>query len=141
MGRSAADGNHMPAGLTSPSQSLPKGGGDEDKRKEQEMEGKGRRGKQNREVRGARRDGGAMRKWRGRKHQMSVIDVWHNTCAQYAGRLLAGFPDLYSPEVRETAGLKQVFQLLNESQWMCSVLHIWNFNKADTTEQRSRLIS
>lgn len=41
MGRSAADGNHMPAGLTSPSQSLPKGGGDEDKRKEQEMGGKG----------------------------------------------------------------------------------------------------
>lgn len=41
-GRSAADGNHMPAGLTSPSQSLPKGGGDEDKRKEQERGGKGK---------------------------------------------------------------------------------------------------
>ncbi|CAB1434868.1 unnamed protein product [Pleuronectes platessa] len=31
MGRSAADGNHMPAGLTSPSQSLSRGRGYEDK--------------------------------------------------------------------------------------------------------------
>lgn len=33
MGRSAADGNHMPAGLTSPSQSLSKGRGDKDDRR------------------------------------------------------------------------------------------------------------
>ncbi len=34
-GRSAADGNHMPAGLTSPSQSLSKGRGDEEERREE----------------------------------------------------------------------------------------------------------
>ena len=36
MGRSAANGNHMPAGLTSPSQSLFKGGGDQDKKSEKQ---------------------------------------------------------------------------------------------------------
>lgn len=54
MGRSAADGNHMPAGLTSPSQSLPKGGGDEDKRKEQESGGKAeQRGERSQKRRGS----------------------------------------------------------------------------------------
>lgn len=53
------------------------------------------------EQRGERRD---ARSRSGEVEIMSVSDVWHNTCAQYAGGLLAGFPDLYSPEVGETAG-------------------------------------
>lgn len=63
MGRSAADGNHMPAGLTSPSQSLSKGSGDEDERRgeDRKVEAQSRRGEQCRKVRGAQRDGGGMR--------------------------------------------------------------------------------
>lgn len=51
MGRSAADGNHMPAGLTSPSQSLAEGGGDEEERRG-EKKWRHKAGEQNREVRG-----------------------------------------------------------------------------------------
>lgn len=110
MGRSAADGNHMPAGLTSPSQSLSKERGDEEGR---EVEAQSRRGEQCRTERWeeSKQTGEGWEEWecRGRKHQMSVSDVWHNTCAQYAGSLLAGFPDLYSPEVGGTAGWNKSF--------------------------------
>lgn len=89
MERSAANGKHMLNGLTSPSRSGPKGGD------------KGGEKKGKKEVRGAQKGG----EWKqeGRNHQMLLIDVWYNTWAQYAGRVLAGFPDLYSPEVGETA--------------------------------------
>lgn len=111
MGRSAADGNHMPAGLTSPSQSLSKGRGDEDEKRREKWRHKAgeeswtERWEEPEET----GEGWEEWKWRGRKHQMSVSDVWHNTCAQYAGSLLAGFPDLYSPEVGETAGWTKSF--------------------------------
>lgn len=57
--RSAADGNHMPAGLTSPSQSLSKGRGDEEERREEESGGtkQERREVKNREVRGVQEMG------------------------------------------------------------------------------------
>lgn len=118
MGRSAADGNHMLAGLASPSQSLSWERGDKEKKGEEgrrekwsAKRGRGmeRRTEQRWEESKEKREGWEEWRWRGRKHQMSVSDVWHNTCAQYAGSLLAGFPDLYSPEVGETAGWNKSF--------------------------------
>lgn len=61
--------------------------------------------RQKAEEREAASEGGSEgRSRRGRNHQVSVGEVWYNTCVQYGGRLLASFPDLYSVEVGETAG-------------------------------------
>lgn len=60
MGRSAADGNHMPAGLTSPSQSLSAGRGDEEEKRRR------RRGKKVEIQRSAEQRGERSPKKRGR---------------------------------------------------------------------------
>ncbi len=74
--RSAVDGNHMPAGLTSPSQSLSKGREDEEERREEESGGtkQERREVKNREVRGVQRDGGGVR---GEEGEVETSNVSH----------------------------------------------------------------
>lgn len=58
MRRSAADGNHMPVGLTSPSQSLPKGRDEDERRRQKSGDTKQDRRK---EVQGVQREGGTLR--------------------------------------------------------------------------------
>ena len=73
MGRSATDGNHMPAGLTSPSQSLSEGRGDKEERREKGRQKAG-------EERSAEQRGERSLKRRGRDERGGSGEVENIKC-------------------------------------------------------------
>lgn len=128
MRRSAADGNHMPGGLASPSQSLLRG------EEERKMREDGRKAET--PSRRGRGEGRGAEAGRGRNNQTSVSGVWRATRVSNmeVGYWQAPPPALHSlihPHPRpiwcgswRNGRLERVFQLLNEQQVTLCAAHL-----------------